>query len=44
MTNVFLFLISEVMGHYSEAKPIYYIASLDASVVEKANSPILKSL
>ncbi len=37
-------VISEGMGHDSEATTQIYLASLDASVVDKANSLILKSL
>ena len=36
--------ISEAMGHDSENTTRIYLASLDASVVDKANSLILKSL
>ena len=37
-------VISEGMGHDSEATTQIYLASLDTSVVDKANSIILKSL
>ncbi len=37
-------VISEGMGHDSEATTQIYLASLDSSVVDKANSLILKSL
>lgn len=39
-----LSVISEGMGHDSEATTQIYLASLDISVVDKANSMILKSL
>ena len=39
-----LSFISEGMGHDSEATTQIYLASLDTSVVDKANSLILKSL
>ncbi|MDE6120742.1 MAG: tyrosine-type recombinase/integrase, partial [Muribaculaceae bacterium] len=39
-----LSIISEGMGHDSEATTRIYLASLDTSVVDKANSIILKSL
>lgn len=39
-----LSVISEGMGHFSEATTQIYLASLDTSVVDKANSVILKSL
>ncbi len=39
-----LSVISEGMGHDSEATTQIYLASLDTSVVDKANSMILKSL
>ena len=39
-----LSVISEEMGHDSEATTQIYLASLDTSVVDKANSLILKSL
>ena len=39
-----LSVISEGMGHDSEATTKIYLASLDTSVVDKANSIILKSL
>ncbi len=37
-------VISEGMGHDSEATTQIYLASLDTSVVDRANSLILKSL
>lgn len=37
-------IISEGMGHDSETTTQIYLASLDSSVVDKANSLILKSL
>lgn len=39
-----LSVISEGMGHDSEATTQIYLASLETSVVDKANSIILKSL
>lgn len=39
-----LSVISEGMGHDSEATTQIYLASLDTSVIDKANSIILKSL
>ena len=39
-----LSVISEGMGHDSEATTQIYLASLDTSVVDRANSLILKSL
>ena len=39
-----LSVISEGMGHDSEATTQIYLASLDTSVVDKANSLILKCL
>ncbi len=39
-----LSVISEGMGHDSEATTQIYLASLDTSIVDKANSIILKSL
>lgn len=39
-----LSVISEGMGHDSEATTQIYLASLDSSVVDKANSLIIKSL
>ena len=39
-----LSVISEGMGHDSEATTQIYLASLDTSIVDKANSLILKSL
>lgn len=37
-------VISEGMGHDSETTTRIYLASLDTSVVDKANTIILKSL
>ena len=42
--NVPLSVISEGMGHDSEATTRIYLASLDTAAVDKANSLILKSL
>ncbi len=42
--NVPLSTISEAMGHDSESTTRIYLASLDTSVVDKANNLILKSL
>ncbi len=42
--NIPLAIISEAMGHDSENTTRIYLASLDASAVDKANSLILKSL
>ena len=42
--NISLSVISEAMGHDSENTTRIYLASLDASLVDKANSLILKSL
>lgn len=42
--NIPLSTISEAMGHDSERTTRIYLASLDTSVVDKANSLILKSL
>ena len=42
--NVPIATISEAMGHDSENTTRIYLASLDTSVVDKANSLILKSL
>ena len=42
--NIPLSTISEAMGHDSESTTRIYLASLDTSVVDKANSLILKSL
>ena len=42
--NIPLSTISEAMGHDSEQTTRIYLASLDTSVVDKANSLILKSL
>lgn len=42
--NIPLSTISEAMGHDSENTTRIYLASLDTSIVDKANSLILKSL
>lgn len=42
--NIPIATISEVMGHDSENTTRIYLASLDTTVVDKANSLILKSL
>lgn len=42
--NVPLSIISEGMGHDSEATTRIYLASLDSMAIDKANSMILKSL
>lgn len=42
--NVPLSVISEGMGHDSEATTRIYLASLDTIAIDKANSMILKSL
>ena len=42
--NVSLFVISEALGHDSEQTTRIYLASLDTSVVDKANSLILTSI
>ena len=42
--NIPVSTISEAMGHDSETTTRIYLASLDTSVVDKANSLILKSL
>lgn len=42
--NISISVISEAMGHDSENTTRIYLASLDTSVVDKANSLILKSL
>ena len=42
--NIPIATISEAMGHDSEATTRIYLASLDTSVVDKANSLVLKSL
>jgi len=42
--NIPIATISEAMGHDSENTTRIYLASLDASVVDKANSIILRSL
>lgn len=42
--NIPISVISEGMGHDSEATTQIYLASLDSSVVDKANAQILKSL
>jgi len=38
------FLLSQGMGHDSEATTRIYLASLDNMVIDRANSLILKSL
>ena len=42
--NIPLSVISEAMGHDSEQTTRIYLASLDTSVVDKANSLVLESL
>ena len=42
--NIPIATISEAMGHDSENTTRIYLASLDTSVVDKANSLILRSL
>ena len=42
--NIPIATISEAMGHDSENTTRIYLASLDTTVVDKANSLILKSL
>ena len=42
--NIPISIISEGMGHNSEATTRIYLASLDATAIDKANSIILKSL
>lgn len=42
--NIPVATISEAMGHDSENTTRIYLASLDTSIVDKANSLILKSL
>lgn len=42
--NIPLATISEAMGHDSENTTRIYLASLDTSLVDKANSIILKTL
>jgi len=42
--NIPISIISEAMGHGSENTTRIYLASLDTSVVDKANSIIIKSL
>lgn len=42
--NIPISVISEGMGHDSEATTQIYLASLDSSVVDKANNLILKLL
>lgn len=42
--NIPLAIISEAMGHDSEKTTRIYLASLDTSAVDKANSLILKAL
>ena len=42
--NISISIISEAMGHDSENTTRIYLASLDTSIVDKANKLILKSL
>ena len=42
--NVSLPVISEALGHDSEQTTRIYLASLDTSIVDKANSLILMSI
>lgn len=42
--NISISIISEAMGHNSEKTTRIYLASLDTSIVDKANMLILKSL
>lgn len=42
--NIPISVISEGMGHDSEKTTLIYLASLDSSVVDKANAQILKDL
>ncbi len=42
--NIPITIISEAMGHDSETTTRIYLASLDTSVVDKANSLVLRSL
>ena len=42
--NIPISIISKAMGHDSEGTTRIYLASLDTSIVDKANSIILKSL
>lgn len=42
--NIPISVISEAMGHDSEQTTRIYLASLDTSIVDKANSLVLKSL
>ena len=42
--NIPVSVISEAMGHDSEKTTLIYLASLDTSAIDKANSLILKSL
>ena len=42
--NIPISVISEGMGHDSEETTRIYLASLDGSVIDKANSLILKDL
>ena len=42
--NIPISTISEAMGHDSEGTTRIYLASLDASVVDRANSLILRSI
>ena len=42
--NIPISIISEGMGHDSEATTRIYLASLDTSAIDRANSLILKDL
>ena len=42
--NIPVSIISEAMGHDSEKTTLIYLASLDTSAIDKANSLILKAL
>ena len=42
--NIAISVISETMGHDSEKTTRIYLASLDATMIDKANRIILKSL
>ena len=42
--NIPIATISEALGHESEKTTHIYLASLDTSIVDKANSQILKLL
>lgn len=44
VTNIPISVISEGMGHDSENTTRIYLASLDTTTIDKANSLILKSL